>query len=184
MDSGESSYRRFLAGDNEGLHEIVCIYRTGLMLYLHSIVRNIHTAEELTEDTFYELMRKRPKFAGRSSFKTWLYAIGHHVAAKHLRKYAGHSAVPLESQESLADAESLERSIIRSEQKRMLHQALRRLKPAYRQVLYLSYFEGFSNAETAVILQKSDSQIRDLLYHAKKALKKELERSGFEYEDR
>ena len=137
MDQGESSYRRFLAGDNEGLHEIVCAYRTGLMLYLHSIVRNIHTAEELTEDTFYELLRKRPRFSGKSSFKTWLYAIGHHVAAKYLRKHTKHSEVPLESQESLADADDLERSIIRSEQKRMLHHAMRRLNPAYRQVLYL-----------------------------------------------
>ena len=171
MDQGESSYRRFLAGDNEGLHEIVCAYRTGLMLYLHSIVRNIHTAEELTEDTFYELLRKRPRFSGKSSFKTWLYAIGHHVAAKYLRKHTKHSEVPLESQEYLADADDLDRSIIRSE------------NPAYRQVLYLSYFEGFSNAEAAEILHKSERQIRDLLYHAKKALKTELERSGFEYED-
>ena len=183
MDQGESSYRRFLAGDNEGLHEIVCAYRTGLMLYLHSIVRNIQTAEELTEDTFYELMRKRPRFSGRSSFKTWLYAIGHHVAAKYLRKHTKLSAVPLESQGSLADADDLERSIIRSEQKRLLHSAMRRLNPAYRQVLYLSYFEGFSNAEAAEILHKSERQLRDLLYHAKKALKTELERSGFEYED-
>ena len=183
MDQGESSYRRFLAGDNEGLHEIVCAYRTGLMLYLHSIVRNIHTAEELTEDTFYELLRKRPRFSGKSSFKTWLYAIGHHVAAKYLRKHTKHSEVPLESQEYLADADDLDRSIIRSEQKRMLHHAMRRLNPAYRQVLYLSYFEGFSNAETAEILHKSERQLRDLLYHAKKALRTELERSGFEYEN-
>ena len=183
MNQGESSYRRFLAGDNEGLHEIVCAYRTGLMLYLHSIVRNIHTAEELTEDTFYELMRKRPRFSGRSSFKTWLYVIGHHVAAKYLRKHTKLTAVPLESQEYLADADDLERSIIRSEQKRLLHHAMRRLNPAYRQVLYLSYFEGFSNAEAAEILHRSERQLRDLLYHAKKALKTELERSGFEYED-
>ena len=50
MDNGESSYRRFLAGDDEGLHEIICAYRAGLILYLNSFVQNIHTAEDLTED--------------------------------------------------------------------------------------------------------------------------------------
>lgn len=75
MDNGESSYRRFLAGDDEGLHEIICTYRTGLILYLNSFVQNIHTAEDLTEDTFAEIAIKCPKFAAKSSFKTWLYAI-------------------------------------------------------------------------------------------------------------
>ena len=62
MDDGAGSYRRFLAGDNEGLREIVCAYRTGLILYLNSFVQNIHTAEELAEDTFFELMKKRLYF--------------------------------------------------------------------------------------------------------------------------
>lgn len=38
MDNGASSYHRFLAGDDEGLHEIICEYRTGLILYLKFII--------------------------------------------------------------------------------------------------------------------------------------------------
>ena len=87
MDNGESSYRRFLAGDNEGLHEIICSYRAGLILYLNSFVQNVHTSEELTEDVFLELIIKRPKFSGKCSFKTWLYAIGRNITAKYLRKH-------------------------------------------------------------------------------------------------
>ncbi|MDE6019874.1 MAG: sigma-70 family RNA polymerase sigma factor [Ruminococcus sp.] len=183
MDNGESSYRRFLAGDNEGLHEIICTYRAGLILYLNSFVQNVHTAEELTEDTFLELMIKRPKFSGKSSFKTWLYAIGRNIMAKYLRRHTKLSAVPLESQEYLVDEENIETNYIKSEQKRMVHQALHRLKLDYRQVLYLIYFEGFSNTEAGLIMKKSDRQVRDLLYNAKKALKSELGRSGFDYEE-
>ena len=183
MDNGESSYRRFLAGDDEGLHEIICSYRAGLILYLNSFVQNIHTAEDLTEDTFAEIAIKCPKFSGKSSFKTWLYAIGRNIAAKHLRKQTKLSVVPLESQEYLADEENLENNHIKSEQKRMVHQALHRLKLEYRQVLYLIYFEEFTNAEAALIMKKSSRQIESLLYNAKKALKSELERSGFEYEE-
>ena len=106
MDNGESSYRRFLAGDDEGLHEIICSYRAGLILYLNSFVQNIHTAEDLTEDTFAEIAIKCPKFSGKSSFKTWLYAIGRNITAKHLRKQTKLSVVPLESQEYLADEET------------------------------------------------------------------------------
>lgn len=183
MDNGESSYRRFLAGDDEGLHEIICTYRAGLILYLNSFVQNIHTAEDLTEDTFAELAIKCPKFSGKSSFKTWLYAIARNITAKHLRKHAKLSVVPLESQEYLADEENLESNYIKTEQKHMVHQALHRLKLEYRQVLYLIYFEEFTNAEAALIMKKSSRQVETLLYNAKKALKSEMERSGFDYEE-
>ena len=183
MDNGESSYRRFLAGDDDGLHEIICTYRAGLILYLNSFVQNIHIAEDLTEDTFAELAIRCPKFSGKSSFKTWLYAIGRNITAKYLRKHTKLSIVPLESQEYLADEENIESNYIKDEQKRMVHQALHRLKLEYRQVLYLIFFEGFSNSEAALIMKKSKRQIEALLYNAKKALKSELERSGFEYEE-
>ena len=182
MDNGTSSYRRFLAGDDEGLLEIICEYRTGLMLYLNSFVQNIRTAEEMTEDTFAELAIRCPKFSEKSSFKTWLYAIGRNITAKYLRKHSKDIIVPLESQEHLADEENIESNYIKDEQKLMVHKALHDLKSEYRQVLFLSFFEGFSNSETAIIMKKSKRQIESLLYNAKKALKTELERSGFEYE--
>lgn len=183
MDNGESSYRRFLAGDDEGLHEIICTYRAGLILYLNSFVQNIHIAEDLTEDTFAELAIRCPNFSGKSSFKTWLYAIGRNITAKHLRKHKKLSVVPLESQEYLADEENIESNYIKGEQKRMVHRTLHHLKLEYRQVLYLIFFEGFSNEEASFVMKKSKRQIEALLYNAKKALKSELERSGFEYEE-
>ena len=183
MDNGESSYRRFLSGDNEGLYEIICTYQTGLILYLNSYVQNIHTAEDMAESTFAELMIKRPKFNEKSSFKTWLYAIGRNITAKHLRKHSKLSVVPLESQEYRADEENVESEYIKSEQKRLVHQALHSLKLEYRQVLYLTYFEGFSKTEAALIMKKNERQIKDLLFNSKKALKNELERRGFEYEE-
>jgi RNA polymerase sigma-70 factor (ECF subfamily) len=49
--------------------------------------------------------------------------------------------------------------------------------------LYLVYFEGFDNTETAKIIKKTKRQVVKLLYNAKQALKKELEKEGFEYEE-
>jgi RNA polymerase sigma-70 factor (ECF subfamily) len=128
-------------------------------------------------------MIKRPKFNEKSSFKTWLYAIGRNITAKHLRKHSKLSVVPLESQEYRADEENVEIEYIKSEQKRLVHQALHNLKLEYRQVLYLTYFEGFSKTEAAFIMKKNERQIKDLLFNSKKALKTELERRGLEYEE-
>ena len=183
MGNGESSYRRFLAGDNEGMLEIVCEYQAGLTLFLNSYVQDIHLAEDLAEDTFLELMIKHPKFSGKSSFKTWLFAIGRNLTAKHLRKHAKLSVVPLESQDYISVEDDIEDNYIKTEQKRMIHQALHQLKLEYRQVLFLSYFEGFSIAEIALIMKKPEKSVKNYLYKAKIALRAELERSGFDYEE-
>ena len=80
MDHGESSYCRFLDGDDEGIAELVKEYKDGLTFYLNSIVGDLCLAEELMQDTFTKLVIKRPRFRGESAFKTWLYTIGRNLA--------------------------------------------------------------------------------------------------------
>ncbi len=50
--------------------EIVREFRDGLMLYLHSYTDDISSAEECMQVAFKKLAIKKPKFNGKSSFKT------------------------------------------------------------------------------------------------------------------
>ena len=138
MDNGANSYRRFLGGDENGMIEIIRDYKDGLILYLNSFTQDIHTAEELMEETFVKIVVKKPGFSGRYSFKTWLYTIGRNTAIDHLRHSAKVISMPVhELQNRPDDAESLEQSYLREEQKIFVHRAMGRLKPEYRQVLFL-----------------------------------------------
>ena len=184
MDNGASSYRRFLDGDENGLADIVETYKDGLILYLNGYVNNIYTAEELMEETFLRLLLKKPKYSPKYSFKSWLYAIGRNITVDYIRKNSKLPTVPLEElEEYFSDKNNLERSYIKNEQKLAVHNALSKINAAYRDVLYLTYFEDFSNKEAALTLRKNERQIRNLLYQAKKALKSELEKEGFSYEE-
>ena len=183
MDNGESSYRRFLAGDDSGMVDIVREFKDGLMLYLRSYTDDISSAEDCVQDTFIKLAVKKPKFNGKSSFKTWLYTIGRNIAIDHERHSRKRMSIPLSDYDNIADEADLEQNYLVSEQKIRLRHAICRLKKEYQQILYLSYFEGFSNAESAGILGKSSKQIENLLYNARKALRTELEKEGFNYEN-
>ncbi len=184
MDNGASSYRRFLDGDDEGIAEIVAEYKDGLILYLNSYVNNIFVAEELTEDTFFRLITKKPRFSGKSTFKVWLYAIGRNVTVDYIRRNSKIHQTPIEDMENyLSQEQSLEQAYIREERKIFLHKALSQLAAEYRNILWLVYFEGFSNREAATVLKKSDRQIKNLLYRAKQSLKSKLEKEGFVYEE-
>ena len=183
MDNGASSYRRFLDGDDNGIAEIVDEYKDGLILYLNGYVNNIFVAEELTEDTFFRLITKKPRYSGKSTFKSWLYAIGRNIAVDYIRHNSKMINAPIECLETyLIEEQTLEHSYIKEEQKITVHKALCELIPEYRNILWLVYFEEFSNKEVRIILKKSERQVKNLLYRARKALKIKLEKEGFEYE--
>lgn len=184
MDNGASSYRRYLDGDDNGLSEIVRDYKDGLILFLNQFVNNFCVAEELTEDTFFRLITKKPKFFGKSSFKSWLYAIGRNVAVDYIRHNSKLMNTPIEEMDNyISDGKCLQEAYITEENKKTLHSTLAKLAPDYRRVLWLVYFEDFSNREVAVIMKKNDRQIKNLLYRAKKSLKAELDKEGFIYEN-
>ena len=185
MDNGASSYRRFRdEGDESGLAEIIRDYRDGLIFYLIGFVNNIQVAEELAEDTFVLLGTKKPKDKGIGSFKTWLYTIGRNIALNHLKRRARLSEISVDDcPDLISEEENLEIVFIKEEQKIMVHRALKKLKPEYHQVLWLIYFENFSNKEVATVMKKSVHNVETLVYRARKSLKSQLEMEGFVYEE-
>lgn len=182
MDTGAEIYLRFLGGDDECLTELVRLYRDGLIIFLNSFVHNIGTAEELAEETFFRLAVKKPHFVKKYSFKTYLYTVGRNLALNHIRKYSREN-VDVDECAEIPDLKLIEDTYLDSERKARLHSALKKINSDYAQVLRLVYLEDFSNAEAGKIIGKNSRQIENLLYRAKKALKTELEREGFTYED-
>ena len=184
MDHGAESYRKFLNGDDDGIVEIIRDYKDGLILFLNRYVANIHTAEDLAEDTFFRLVTKKPRFSETASFKTWLYTIGRNTAVSHLRHSGRICEQPVEELAiRTADEEALERSYIREEEKILLHKTLSNLNADYSAVLYLKYFEDLSHEQISSVLKKNKRQVTNLLYQAKQALKAELDKEGFHHEE-
>lgn len=184
MDNGAESYRRYREnGDESGLIEIIRDYKDGLILFLSSIVGDVHAAEDLAEDTFVLIGTKKPKDKGKSSFKTWLYTIGRNIAIDYLRKQKRRSEQPLETVSEVSDDEAdIENEYIRQEQKITIHRALRKLKPEYRQIIWLQYFEQLSMKEAAMVIKKSVHGTEVLASRARKALRERLEKEGIDNE--
>ena len=181
MDQGTELYRRFLSGDDAAAEALIGQYKDGLMLYINRYTENIFQAEELMEEVFFRLMTRRPRFFGRSSFKTWLFAMARNLALDQLRRDSRSAEFP---EEALirAETEDVERQYLKKEQALRLHDAIKRLPPDYSRVLYLVYFEDFSNEEISKIIRKSRNGTSVLLHRAKQALKNQFEKENFDYE--
>lgn len=183
MDNGSESYRRFLSGDKDGLVEIIRDYKDGLMLFINGFTKNIFTAEEITQEVFVKLYVKKPKFSGKSSFKTWLYAIGRNTAVDCLRKKGETEFVPIENTDFLSELTSTEASWFKQQNRLAVHTALEKLKPEYHQILWLIYFEEMNNEQAATVMGKSKNNTAVLLHRAKESLKTEMIKEGFNCED-
>ena len=181
MDNGASSYSRYLVGDDSALGDIVREYKDGLTIYLNSFTNNIHDAEELMEETFFKLAYKKPKYTGKSSFKTWLFSIGKNKALMFLRKQRrmpmADEAVP---EETADPGETPELQIISDERNRQVYKALGQLNEEYRQILILLYFENMSHEEAGKVMGKNRRQIYHLAERGRTALRDKLERMGFD----
>ncbi len=178
----EELYDGFLFERSEDdLLTLIKRHREGLMLFINGFVHDISKAEELALDAFAEAAAGPTFFSGRSSFKTWLFSIGRNKARRHLRQTA--LLENIEQYEEAAGQDSPELQILRDERNAQLYKALSRINDDYRRILILLYFEEMTTDEAAKVMGKSKRQVYSLTERGKGALKKELLRMGFEYDD-
>lgn len=88
MDKGAEAYRRFLAGEDNALEQVIDLYKDSLIFFLMQYVKGMDIAEELTEDTFVALAVKRPLFRENAKFRTWLFTIARNKALNYLHSAA------------------------------------------------------------------------------------------------
>jgi len=179
--SGEELLRRFHNGDMTAFEDLVALYDNGLYLYINGIVRDRYEAKHLTIETFSELALSSAGFKGKSSLKTYLYAIGKNLAARHMKMREREQHVSSEEIFNIlaAGGETVDGFLEREEIRRSLHEAMQDLKVEHRAVLSLLYFEDMSYIEAGKAMNRSEAQIKSLAHRAKAALKRKLESGGF-----
>lgn len=177
-ETDEAIYSRFLESRDEGeLRALLERHGERLTLFLYGMVHDMDDAEELMIDTFAQAAAGAG-YSGRSSFKTWLFAIGKNLARRHLRHIRRNDVGP--DAPDAGAGPTPEMDLLKRERDRQLYRAMRSLNDDYRQILVLLYFEEMSREEAGQVMGKSIRQVYHLADRARAALKKELERMGFD----
>ena len=179
-DTGEELFRRYLDGDSGAFEELVALYANEMSSFIYGIVHDRHEAKHLTIEAFARLAAAGARFAGRSTLKTYLFAIARRLALRYMkmRRRAQHVSFE-EIADTMVDAAPLPESQYEKEyDARRLRQAMRCLSDDHRTVLMLLYFEDMSYREAGGVMSKTERQIEGLARRAKLALKKMLQDGG------
>ncbi len=136
-------------------------------------------AEETVIETMMEVWNAAGRFAGQSQVRTWLFGIARHRALDKLRRRGRGEWVDIdELGETLADEndESGFERLAREQRAEHVGHCLERLSPEHRECLHLVFFEEMGLAEVAEIQQVPEGTVKTRVFHAKKTLRRCLER--------
>ncbi|UCH34501.1 MAG: RNA polymerase sigma factor [Armatimonadota bacterium] len=147
-------------GERAALDELYRRHRDYVYTLCFNLCGDREDAQDLLQETFVHAWRGLPKFAGRSSFTTWLYRIAVNVAHDARRRHR--EPMPTDRNPA-ADAETIDH----------VRAALARLRPAHRAVLVLRYSLSLSHQEIAECLHWSLSRAKVTAHRAKRAFKDE-----------
>jgi RNA polymerase sigma-70 factor (ECF subfamily) len=79
VSTGEADEALLLAtarqGDNDAFNHLTEPYRRELLVYGYRLLGSLQDAEDLTQETLLRAWTRLASFAGRSSFRAWLYKI-------------------------------------------------------------------------------------------------------------
>lgn len=169
--------RRFLAGGEEVLEEVINIYGEKLLRYSTAILCDYQEAEDVVQESFIAAYQNKNKFDG-GNLSAWLYKITYNRSLNQLKKrkifYFSeiHGEAVLEEKDKELSDETL--------------RALRKLKPKDRALLYGRIMEEQSYEELSLLTGISPATLRKRYQRAKDKLVKELNnvysRKGFKYE--
>lgn len=172
MGNGESSYRRYLQGDNSAFDEIIKEYFDSLVFFIDRYVQDPAAAEDIAIDVFSDLVVHKHRYDFRVTLKTYLFMLGRSRALNYIKHRGKLRTVELSEVAELPDGQpSLEEMLLADQRKQAVNAALGQLKQEQQLAVHLVYFASLSCEEAARVMKKSRKQVYNLLYHAKNTLR-------------
>jgi RNA polymerase sigma-70 factor (ECF subfamily) len=162
---------RSLNGDHDAYGILVDRYKSALYHHSFAIVRNEDAAEDIAQDTFITAFYKLKSYNPEYKLSTWLFKIATNKALNYLKKSAREVAA---DDELIGQIASRHRGPVQQAEDAELHQAVKQLRPNYRTVVSLYYWQGMSYRDIAQVLGVSDGSVKGWMNRAKTQLRKEL----------
>jgi RNA polymerase sigma factor (sigma-70 family) len=171
-------------GDRDAFAEFYDRYGKTAYGLAYRVTRDVQLAEEVVQEAFLTVWRQASRFDGRRAKpSTWLLTITHHKAVDVVRREQLRHTEPAEGLEETADTTDVPREAWLGLQHDQVREALAALPDPQREVIELSYFEGYSQSELARRLGQPLGTIKSRTHTALTRLRAQLEERGITTEN-
>jgi RNA polymerase sigma-70 factor, ECF subfamily len=175
-------------GDQTAFGSLVQAHRRELQVHCYRMLGSLADAEDMVQETFLRAWRRRETYAGRSTFRAWLYRIATNACLDHLQRHP-RQAVPRADggpgevswlqpypDQLLAPTDDEPDSVVVARETIELAflVAVQHLPPRQRAVLILRDVLGWPASETAELLEVSVASANSSLQRARATLRENL----------
>ncbi len=170
-------------GSERAFALIVAHHSPSLYAFLKRMVGNGEDAEDLAQETFWQVYKHRASLKTDVSLRPFLFTIARRKAIsllrwRKVRRFV--SPLGLKPEEWLADEEEpIGERLDARERERAVERLLQRLDLEKRSVLILRFFEGMKYKEISKVMNKPEGTVKNLAFRAERELREKLKRMGF-----
>lgn len=134
----------------------------------YSYLHNQSDAEDILQDTLIQYLRTAPVLESPAHEKAWLLRVAGNLSKNLLRA------------QGYRQADQLEETLVAQEREDLSYvwEAVKSLPVPYREAIHLFYYEGYSTAQIARILDQKESTVRSRLKRGREKLRPLLEEVG------
>ncbi len=170
--------QKAIKGDQKAYTELLDRYRDAIYFMLLKMVNNASDAEDLTIEAFGKAFKNIDQYAPNYAFSTWLFKIATNNCIDFIRKKKANTISLDQSdddedkapQDIHAHVLDPEESLIKEQKLTMLRSIVSKLKPRYRKLIELRYFEELSYEEISAELELPIGTVKAQLFRARELL--------------
>jgi RNA polymerase sigma-70 factor (ECF subfamily) len=177
MEADLALLERWRDGDREAGQALITRHFAAVRrFFANKISRD---PDDLAQSTFLRCVERRDAFEGRSSFRTFLFAVARNVLFEHYRAIFRDDFEPTVT--SVADLDPTPSQLVSDvEWQRRFYDALRAIPVEMQALLELYYWEGLSTTELADVFDTARGTIKSRLFAARGELRDRCLRSGLD----
>jgi len=146
------------------VHEIVNAYSDTLIRIAVQQTKNMSEAEDIVQEVYMTLMKQKKPFDNEDHLKAWLIKVTFNKCKDYFKSSRVKKTVPITE----------EMTFIAKEEQAVLPEVFG-LEPQDRAIVYLHYYEGYTTAEIANLLEINVNTVGSKLRRIRMKLKTILE---------
>lgn len=175
-----------IEGSQKAYADLLEYYRDAIYFMLLKMVNNPSDAEDLTIEAFGKAFKNIKQYTPNFAFSTWLFKIATNNCIDFIRRKKTNS-VPIE--QTNEDDEVIhipvhstaldpEENLINEQKIKMMRGIVAKLKPRYRKLIEMRYFDEFSYEEISEELELPIGTVKAQLFRARELLYQVLKNTG------
>jgi RNA polymerase sigma-70 factor (ECF subfamily) len=182
--------KRAVSGDQKAYAELLSKYRDAIYFMLLKMVNNSDDADDLTIEAFGKAFKSIHQYTPNYAFSTWLFKIATNNCIDFIRKRRGGKTISID--QSIEDPDEIpihiqtndldpEESMINQQKVKLMRDVVSKLKPRYRKLVEMRYFNELSYEEIAVELELPIGTVKAQLFRARELLFNILKSTGHKF---